>query len=200
MPSKQSDKSIDQSIVDVIRKNNPKTVKELVKLLQPKHHVPEQKILERILHLQNQRKIILKENQASSPPLLKNYIFSKRASWYWTVIAVTIATMALVFTIPKNAYPIIFARYVLGSIFVLFLPGFCLVKALFPQKELDNIERTALSLGISLAIVPLTSFFLNYTTWGITTTTVTVSLLALTITFASAALLREQEAEVKRKL
>jgi len=87
----------------------------------------------------------------------------------------------------------------LGSIFVLFLPGYSLIKALFPTRELDNIERTALSVGMSLALVPITGLLLNYTPWGIRTIPVTLSLTALTIAFATAALIREHEAKPKEK-
>jgi len=196
---KQFEKTMDTYIIDVVRKNNPKTVKEIIKLVQLKYPVPEKEILERILHLQNQGKIILKNRQSSVAPLLSNYIFSTKAYWYWTIIAVAAVTATLVFTVPENAYPIVYARYVLGSIFVLFLPGYSLIKALFPTKELDNIERTALSIGMSLALVPITGLLLNYTPWGIRTIPVTLSLLALTIAFATAALIREHEAKLKEK-
>lgn len=43
---------------------------------------------------------------------------------------------------------------VVGSVFVLFLPGYSLIRALFGSRELDNIERFALSVGLSLALVP----------------------------------------------
>lgn len=47
-------------------------------------------------------------------------------------------------------------RMILGLIMVLFLPGSALVAALFPAKDdLDGIERLALGLGLSFAIVPL---------------------------------------------
>jgi len=65
------------------------------------------------------------------------------------------------------------------------------IKALFPTKELDNIERATLSIGMSLALVPITGLLLNYTPWGIRATPVTLSLLALTTTFATAAVTRE---------
>ena len=40
--------------------------------------------------------------------------------------------------------------------------------ALFPKKErVSAVERTALSFGMSLAIVPLIGLILNYTPWGI---------------------------------
>jgi len=194
----QSEKTIDQHIIDIVRKNHPRTVNELVKLVQPKYPIPEKEILERILHLQNQGKIALKKHQASVTPLLKSYIFSPKANWYWTIIAVAAITAALVFTVPENAYPIVYARYVLGSIFVLFLPGYSLIKALFPTRELDNIERLALSIGMSLALVPITGLLLNYTPWGIRTTPVTLSLLTLTTAFATAAIIREHQALSKQ--
>ena len=197
MHKEQSEKTIDQHIIDIVRKNHPKTVNELVKLVQPTYHVPEEEILERIMRLQNQGKISLKAHQTPVTPVLRSYIFSTEASWYWTIIAVAAATTALVFTVPENAYPIVYARYVLGSIFVLFLPGYSLIKALFPTKELDNIERAALSIGMSLALVPITGLLLNYTPWGIRTTPVTLSLLALTTVFATAATIREHQAKLK---
>jgi len=194
----QSEKTIDQHIIDIARKNHPKTVNELIMLVQPRYPLPEEQILERILHLQNQGKITLKNNQASITPLLRSYVFSSNASWYWTIIAVAAATAALVFAVPENAYPIVYARYVLGTIFVLFLPGYSLIKALFPEKELDNVERTALSMGMSIALVPITGLILNYTPWGIRTTPVTLSLLALTTIFATAAIMREHQTKTKQ--
>lgn len=60
------------------------------------------------------------------------------------------------------------ARVVLGLPFVLFLPGYTLVATLFPRKDdLDIIERIALSLGLSIAVVPLIGLALNYSPWGI---------------------------------
>ena len=197
MHKEQSEKTIDQHIIDIVRKNHPKTVNELVKLVQPKYPIPEKEILERILHLQNQGKITLKSHESPVTPVLRSYIFSTKANWYWTIIAVAAATAALVFMVPENVIPIVYARHLVGSIFVLFLPGYSLIKALFPTKELDNIERLALSIGMSLALVGITGLLLNYTPWGIRTTPVTLSLLALTTVFATAATIREHQAKLK---
>ncbi len=46
-----------------------------------------------------------------------------------------------------------------GSLLVLFVPGLAWTYALF-DKEIDLIERIALSLGLSLVMVPLSLFFL----------------------------------------
>lgn len=68
-------------------------------------------------------------------------------------------------------------RNVLGLPLVLFLPGYTLIAALFPAKsDLDGIERTALSFGLSIAIVPLIGLVLNYTPFGIRLLPVLISL------------------------
>jgi uncharacterized membrane protein len=87
--------------------------------------------------------------------------------------------------------PLVYIRYFLGSVFVLLLPGYSLIKTLFPTKEIDNIERTALSIGMSLALVPLVGLLLNYTPWGIRLTPITLSLLALTTLLTATAVIRE---------
>lgn len=59
-------------------------------------------------------------------------------------------------------------QMILSFPFVFLFPGYTMVCALFPRKEdLDGIERIALSIGLSLAIVPLIGLILNYTPFGI---------------------------------
>lgn len=53
-------------------------------------------------------------------------------------------------------------RLIFGTIFVLFLPGFAWSYIFFKRDEIDWIERIALSFGLSIALVPLTVFWLNY--------------------------------------
>lgn len=71
-------------------------------------------------------------------------------------------------------------RIVFGLPFVLFLPGYSLVSALWAKKsELDGLERVALSLGLSMAIVPLVGLGLNYTPWGITLISIVITMYCL---------------------
>jgi len=59
-------------------------------------------------------------------------------------------------------------RLILGSVYVLYVPGYCLTAALFPAAEdLDRIERLGLSLGLSIAIVPLLALLLDRLPWGL---------------------------------
>jgi uncharacterized membrane protein len=84
-----------------------------------------------------------------------------------------------------------FIRIALGLSLVLFLPGYALIAALFPAKsDLDGIERTALSFGMSIAIVPLIGLGLNYTPWGIRLLPILISLSVLTFFMCGFAYLR----------
>jgi len=95
------------------------------------------------------------------------------------VVLLSLLTVLFVLVPPLNQTPL---RIVLGLCFVLFLPGYALVCALFPKKdELDGLERIALSFGLSIAIVPLTGLVLNYTPFGIRLVPVLFCLAVLTI-------------------
>lgn len=57
---------------------------------------------------------------------------------------------------------------VLAILLVVFVPGYVLVAALYPdRREIDWIERVALSLGLSIAVVPLLGLLLNFTPFGV---------------------------------
>ena len=111
-------------------------------------------------------------------------------------MVLALATTISVFTISENSYPLIYIRYILGSIFILILPGYSLIKTLFPTREIDDIERTALSIGTSLAIVPLVGLLLNYTSWGIRLTPITLSILLLTALLAITGIIREHQEKI----
>jgi uncharacterized membrane protein len=74
----------------------------------------------------------------------------------------------------------------------LFFPGYTLVASLFVKKEgMPNIERIALSVGMSIAVVALIGFGLNYTPWGIRLEPVLYSITAfIFVTSAIAMIIR----------
>ncbi len=87
--------------------------------------------------------------------------------WAWTTIAILVLTLFTIF-FSDIIHPLIYFRYILGSVTVLFLPGYVTIETLYPrEKDLSPLERLALSIGLSLAIVPLIGLVLNYTPWGI---------------------------------
>jgi uncharacterized membrane protein len=81
-----------------------------------------------------------------------------------------------------------FLRIIFGVPLVLFIPGYALIAALFPAaRDIDGIERVALSFGLSIAIVPLTGLALNYTPWGIRLDPIVTCLSILTVGLCLAA-------------
>ncbi|WP_297467982.1 DUF1616 domain-containing protein [Thermococcus sp.] len=117
-----------------------------------------------------------------------------KGAWrYWDLIGIIALSFLLDAIIVISPDSII--RKVLGLAFVLFFPGYVFVTALFPErKELDNVERLALSFGLSIATVPLIGLVLNYTPWGIRLKPILVSLTIFNLIFALVAIYRRKTA------
>jgi len=106
-------------------------------------------------------------------------------------------------------------RIVFGLPFVLFVPGYVVVAALFPgtggvpgengaadgddgsdadgQSGIDGIERAALSVGSSIAVITLVGLGLNATPWGIRPASVIASVSALTLAGVAVATVRRED-------
>ncbi len=119
--------------------------------------------------------------------MLEDFKFELRRSWDLSAIIVLSLLLALfIYAIPDNV-----GRIVLGLPFILFFPGYALIGTLFPEKKsLDLIERVALSFGLSIAIVPLIGFGLNYTPFGIRLEPILWSLIAFNVAFSLLAMWR----------
>jgi len=204
-----SDRSVDEltatTIIKIINERKPQNVKQLVAIVKEEISAPEEKILEVVLTLQSQGKITLDNSSLHEAPKLATYFKTGQALWYWVTLAIAAITVAVVFTVPENFYPWSYLRNALGTVYVLLLPGYAVTKALFPTQvpiktsteTLDSIERVALSLGMSIAIVPIIGLILNYTPWGISLTPVVISLFALTLISTTVALARERQTKTK---
>ncbi|MCW4018901.1 MAG: DUF1616 domain-containing protein [Candidatus Bathyarchaeota archaeon] len=129
-------------------------------------------------------------SEPNPPSNLWSFAFNLESLWFWGLTALVAFTMLTVFLV--NSSTLLYVRYVFGGLFVLFLPGAMLITALDPRGgELDGLEKLALSIGLSLAIVPLVGLVLNYTPWGITLTPIMVSLAVFTEALAVSALVRK---------
>lgn len=101
------------------------------------------------------------------------------------VLIVDILSVLLIITI--TLIPSTVVRVILGLPFLLFFPGYILMATLFVKNRITTLERVALSVGMSIAIVALIGFVLNYIPWGIRLESVLYSITAfifLTSTFA----------------
>lgn len=128
--------------------------------------------------------------EPSLPSTLSRYALSLQSLWIWAITALVASMIPTVFYVVDP--PFLYIRYVLGSLFVLYLPGSMLIEVLYPKsQDLEGLERLALSIGLSLAVIPLIGLFLNYTPWGIRLTPITISLATFTEAMAVTALIRK---------
>jgi uncharacterized membrane protein len=130
------------------------------------------------------------------------------------VLAVVVLTNLVVFVPGINDSPI---RVIVGLGFVLFVPGYAFIAALFPEagaspveesdindgsdetesplrdRGIDGIERVALSFGLSIAIVPLIGLALNFTSFGIRLVPILASVSGFTVIVTAIAASRRWE-------
>ena len=126
------------------------------------------------------------------------------------LVAVLITTGATLLPVVRDT-PL---RIVFGLPFLLFVPGYAFIAALFPEAGdsvtdasdtepdsdavaasatgIDGLERVALSFGTSIAIVPLVGLVLNFTPWGIRLLPIVISIGGLTVVLAVVAGQRRQ--------
>ena len=132
------------------------------------------------------------------------------------ILFAVVLTNAVVFLPIINESPV---RIVVGLVFVLFVPGYAFIAALFPEegtspvetadaenekgaasptaedlsfrdRGIDGIERVALSFGLSIAIVPLIGLALNFTPFGIRLVPIVFSLSGFVIISTAVAAVR----------
>jgi hypothetical protein len=124
------------------------------------------------------------------PSTILKYALSLQSLWFWALTAL-VGSMIPIVSYVVDA-PFIYIRYVLGSLFLLYLPGSMLMEALYPKsQDLEGLYRLVLSIGLSLAVIPLIGLLLNYTPWGIRLTPITISLATFTEAMAVTALIRK---------
>ena len=128
----------------------------------------------------------------SDPPRsLPGFVSSWSSAWFWLVLGFQVVVALSVFVLPQ-VDPWIYLRYISGAVYVLYVPGAVFIEALYPKRdELEDLERFALGVGLSLALVPLVGLVLNYTPWGIRLNPIFAGLTLLVVGFSCAAVVRK---------
>jgi uncharacterized membrane protein len=118
----------------------------------------------------------------------------KPLRWLEIVVAFTVLTLLITYLIPSSPdfSPSLLPRYILSFIFIVFLPGYCLVNILFLGKNtLDFIEKLVLSVALSFGLAGLIGLFLGLSPIGIGFTSITTSLSILVLALAAVAFIRK---------
>jgi uncharacterized membrane protein len=131
------------------------------------------------------------------------------------VVILTLATLAVSLTSAGTSA----LQVALGILFVFFVPGYALVAALFPATdgdEYDGIEfissrfggrlsditgaeRFVLSVGLSLALVPLIGLVLNFTPGGIHSASAHIAVALVTVLLAIVGAVRRWQLPAHRR-
>ena len=202
---KERIRSIDDILKDVDKKDRdtlleelvlstlhlrPRNVRDIVNYLKSningKLELDDDEIIYAIKRLEFKR-ILLYSRKVSFKEFMTDFYLGMTL---WLVAMSTAATLLSIYILPESI-PWSIVRIISGGVFVLFVPGYALVQLLFPKKEMDLIERVAFSIGLSLAVVPLVGFLLNYSPWGIRLDPIVVSISLLSIVLAFASVYRK---------
>jgi hypothetical protein len=190
-----------RTVTELIKKQKPHSVQQLIELTKAETSVPAEEIIEQITQLQAKGIIEFKQPPQPTSQVPSSYLKQTGAYWYWITVSLAIVTAISVFTIAESSYPLAYIRHILGSVFILFLPGYAFTKALFPthmpfqtsSEGLDSTIRAAFSIGLSLALVPVITLLLDYTPLGVRLTPILLSVLAVTLVSATIGVAREQQ-------
>jgi hypothetical protein len=170
--------------------NHPTTVGHLSRIINAENSRDESEFIQTLKKMVEEGSIRLQAPHYEIESVL-DYLSSPALSlWFWETIMVSAAAVIAIMLTP-DLYPVNTIRWVLGSIFVLYLPGYALLQLLQEKAELEGPMRVALSIGLSIVVVFLIGMLINFTPWGIHLIPIVASLSAFTILCSTAAALRQ---------
>ena len=189
--SEHSKLSATKLVENAVKSRRPKTVRQLVQVVAAESALSEEDLIATVKEMAADGSLILQDPlyEVESP---WDYLLTPSLSmWLWVTLIVTLLAVTTILLIPES-FPVVVIRWLLGSVLVLFLPGYVLLQLLFPRpSEMDSLERFALDVGLSLALVPLIGLILYYTPWGIMLLPIATSISAFTLAFLIAAATRK---------
>ena len=179
----------DEAILNVVSEAEGLNTEEIITRVAARSNRKRYEVARNLYQLSIQGTIKLED--PNPPRNILGFAWSVYSLWFWVLLVLVGTAIVSIYLLPQVT-PYIYLRYVAGALFVLYLPGYSLIAALYPRKDdLTPLERLALSIGLSLALVPLVSLILNYTPFGIRLNPVFASLSLLTVALAGLAVVRK---------
>ena len=167
-------------------KDSPLVIVSAIDEIARESNFKRSQVLRQMRILQNEGKVMISEPETYAS--LGSYLFSPLSNWFWLAIIATI--LSLLMTLASSGF-VLYLRYFFGTLLILFLPGYSLLELLYARRIKEEPEeesaftlaRIALSVGLSLVIVPSVALILNYTSFGITVVSLSLVLASLTFLF-----------------
>ena len=107
-----------------------------------------------------------------------DFLNRSEVKWYIIIMLFSIFSTASILIIGDDVETWIYFRQLVSIPFTFFFPGYVLVNNIYSVDELGSVERVALSVTLSLIIVPLIGLLSNYVGLGITKNTQTYLILS----------------------
>lgn len=178
-------------ILKFVTEKKPETVEDLIDMILAEKSVNKKLLVENIMTLRKEGKLSLKEKPRVAYLSFQNFILSLESLWFWIILALTFSSGIIITITPIGISQFIYTRYLLGFLYVTFLPGYSFVKAIFTKTEIGPLEQIVFSIVLSITFDILLGLFLNYTPWGITLIPLVLGLLSITLLFSIIGLIRE---------
>ncbi len=102
----------------------------------------------------------------------------KPAGWFGIIVLFTVVTMLTVYFVPGDS-PFFIFRYVFSFVFIMILPGYCLVTFVHGGNKLDLVEKAVLSVALSFGVTGIVGLFLGLSPIGLLFTPIRVSISAI---------------------
>jgi len=184
VPLMAPEASIRILIANVLSSEHPETVGELASRVLASGRIEEDDFVGVLKSMIAEEELILGPPSYEIETFL-DYLFSFGVSmWFWVALALTAISLVVV-TLAPDALPLNVIRLLVGSVFILSVPGYSLTQLFFPETlELKSIERYVLAVGLSIALVMLTGLGLNFTPLGIRLFPIIISLSVFTALFS----------------
>jgi uncharacterized membrane protein len=175
-------------IEEVIRTRHPVTVGQLARMLFESSDFDETEYLDTVKFMVKDGSLILVRPSYEIYSVL-DYLFTVTVSGeLWLVSLLACLSAIIVYLLPSQ-FPLGIFRLVFGAMLIC-LPGYSTIELLFPS-QLGLAEQLALSVGVTLAIVPIIGFILSLTPLGIRFQPIITSLAGYTIAAAITTGLRD---------
>lgn len=190
---------IEELIIQTVRRDDPETAQQLMMTVAKKVSLPGKNIMQVILKLQKEGKITFhKPSAVEISQNLGAYLKTRDAFWYWATVGLTFLCAIAVFGFQSLGLQGLI-RFAPGAVLVVGLPGYSLVRILFPgnftksgkTQAIDILTSFALTVVLSIVLVSIVGLVLNYTQWGVQLNSLVLSLSFLTLFLATAAIVRE---------
>ncbi|AFZ70664.1 Protein of unknown function (DUF1616) [Caldisphaera lagunensis DSM 15908] len=159
----------EEDIIKIIEKNSKIKIIDIINNMK-NNNIKDVDIARFIYKLIEDNKI----KYTNYPRNFLSYFFSIRNSWVLISLLIISVSMISSIFIPDKY---ILVKGILVSPILFFYPGYGVVESIYPNKnDWGELERVAIYIAISLAIIPLIGLILNLLPQGLTVLSVSLSL------------------------